>query len=192
MTKIAIVYHTRFNSVERLAQELEIGMKAVDGVSTSLIKCLGAKDHLHEVNNADAIVFGSPTYFGSVSSEMKAFFDSTGDIFINKKWKDKIGAAFTHSSTPSGDKLMTLTQMMIFAMQNGMIWTGLELLPNEELKSEWHDLGAESIKVNKLGSWIGLMSQSDTRKGIELSNSDFLTARLFGKRIASVTKKMKS
>lgn len=192
MTKVAIIYHTKYNSVEKIAAEIAIGIESVQNTSVSLILSSEALNRIDEINSADAIVFGSPTYFGSISSEMKTFLDSTGDIFMNKKWKDKVAAAFTHSSSPSGDKLMTLNQIMVFAMQNGMIWCGLELLPSEELKSEWSDLGTEPIKVNKLGSWMGLMSQSDARKGLELSNSDFLTARLFGKRIAIVAKKMKN
>lgn len=193
MQKITIIYHTRFHSVEKLASEIALGMKSVDNTEVSLIPCVEAKSRITEINAADAIVFGSPTYFGSISSEMKTFFDSTSEIFMHKLWKDKIAAAFTHSGSPSGDKLMTLMQIMIFAMQNGMIWTGMDLLPSESyVPNEWSDLGSESLEVNKLGSWIGLMSQSDARRGIEISKNDFLTARLFGKRIATITKQMKS
>jgi NAD(P)H dehydrogenase (quinone) len=190
--KVAIIYHTRYNSVEKIAAEIAIGIESIQNATALLIQCSEASNRIEEINSADAIVFGSPTYFGSVSSEMKTFLDSTGDVFMNKKWKNKVAAAFTHSSLPSGDKLMTLNQMMVFAMQNGMIWCGLDLLPTEEIISEWSDLGTEPIKVNKLGSWMGLMSQSDARKGVELSNSDFLTARLFGKRIATIAKKIKN
>ncbi len=194
MKKIAIIYHTRFHSVEKIASEIAIGMELVDGVKIALIQCSEAQSRIAEINDADAIVFGSPTYFGSVSSEMKVFFDSTSEIFMQKRWKDKIAAAFTHSGSPSGDKLMTLMQMMVFAMQNGMIWAGMDLIPNEnyEVPNEWSDLGAQSLEVNKLGSWIGLMSQSDARRGIEISKNDLLTARIFGKRIATITKQMKS
>jgi NAD(P)H dehydrogenase (quinone) len=190
--KVAIIYHTRYNSVEKVAAEIAIGIESIQNATALLIQCSEASSRIEEINSADAIVFGSPTYFGSVSSEMKTFLDSTGDVFMNKKWKNKVAAAFTHSSSPSGDKLMTLNQMMVFAMQNGMIWCGLDLLPTEEVISEWSDLGTEPIKGNKLGSWMGLMSQSDARKGVELSNSDFLTARLFGKRIATIAKKIKN
>ena len=194
MKKIVIVYHSRFHSVEKISSELAVGMQSVDEIRVSLIQSSEASSRIAEINEADAIVFGSPTYFGSVSSEMKNFFDSTGDVFMNKRWKNKIAAAFTHSSTPSGDKLMTLMQTMIFAMQNGMIWVGMDTLPSENYKisNEWSDLGSDSLEVNKLGSWIGLMSQSDSRKGIEISKNDLLTARLFGKRIATITKQMKS
>lgn len=191
MSKFAIVYHSRSHSVEKLASQIEIGIRsAINTAEVNLISASEAKNKIELINNSDAIIFGSPTYFGSISSEMKSFFDSIGEIFMNKRWKDKIAAAFTHSSSLSGDKLMTLMQIMVFAMQNGLVWVGQELLPNEPYKipQEWSDLGEGELEVNRLGSWLGLMAQSDQRKGIELSNSDFLTARLFGKRIATVTR----
>jgi NAD(P)H dehydrogenase (quinone) len=190
MHKFTIIYHSRSHSVEKLASEIAIGIKSSDDCEVNLILCSEAQSRIDEINNSDAIIFGSPTYFGSLSSEMKTFFDSLGDVFMNKKWRDKVASAFTHSSALSGDKLMTLMQMMIFSMQNGMIWVGQDLLPGEKVTHEWTDI--DHNITNHLGSWIGLMAQSDSRRGIELSQSDLLTARLFGKRIANVTKRLKN
>lgn len=189
MHKFSIIYHSRSHSVEKLASEISIGIKSNGDAHVNLILCSEAQSRIEEINNSDAIIFGSPTYFGSVSSEMKSFFDSTGEVFMNKKWRDKIAGAFTHSSSLSGDKLMTLMQIMIFAMQNGMIWVGQDLLPGEEVTHEWSDLDQNA--TNHLGAWIGIMAQSDARKGIELCRSDLLTARLFGKRIATITRRLK-
>jgi len=188
MEKFSIIYHSRSHSVEKLASEIALGIRSLDNTQVNLITCNNALSRIEEINNSDAILFGSPTYFGSVSSEMKSFFDSIGEIFFKKKWHNKIAGAFTHSSSLSGDKLMTLMQMMIFAMQNGMIWVGQDLLPDEEVIHEWNDINHKV--TNHLGSWIGLMAQSDSRKGIELCQSDLLTARLFGKRIGSITRKL--
>lgn len=193
MYKFSIIYHSRSHSVEKIASEIETGIKSTGDCKVDLILCSEAQSRIDEINDSDAIIFGSPTYFGSVSAEMKTFFDSTGDVFINKKWKDKVAAAFTHSGALSGDKLMTLMQMMIFAMQNGMIWVGQDLLPNENftIPNEWSDIGSGQLEVNHLGSWVGVMAQSDSRRGIEISKSDLVTARIFGKRIAEVTKRLK-
>jgi hypothetical protein len=50
-----------------------------------------------------------PTYFGSLSAEMKRFFEATVDRWSDgPRWKDKLAAAFTNSKTMSGDKLNTL------------------------------------------------------------------------------------
>ena len=112
---------------------------------------------------------------------MKLFFEELVDVWYNKKWQNKIAAAFTHSSSPSGDKLMTLMEIMVFAMQNGMIWVGPTLHPSEKITTE-----AGEFITNQLGSWIGLMAYSDSRKNIALDEGSLLSARLFGKRIAQV------
>jgi NAD(P)H dehydrogenase (quinone) len=180
--KLAIIYYTKSHSLEKLA--LEIGKGAeVSGVETKIMTCQEARNNLNLLEEVDGVVFGSPTYFGSVAAEMKAFFEALVDFWINKKLQNKIAAGFTHSSSPSGDKLMTLMEIMVFAMQNGMIWVGPTLHPNEKILLE---SGEKELVTNQLGAWLGLMAYSDPRKNLALSEEDFLTARLFGKRIASV------
>ena len=73
--KVAIIYHTRYNSVEKVAAEIAIGIESIQNATALLIQCSEASSRIEEINSADAIVFGSPTYFGSVSSEMKTFSD---------------------------------------------------------------------------------------------------------------------
>ncbi len=190
MRKISIIYHSRFHTLEKIAHEVLRGVLSVDAVSATIISVADAVDRIDEINTSDAIIFGSPTYFGSISSEMKAFFDSTSQLWSQKKWCNKIAAGFTHSTSLNGDKVMALTQMIIFAMQHGMVWTGLDLLPNEEVEvdEKWSDLVANSTKMiglNRLGGWAGLMCQSNVKCGMELPCNDLYTARYFGKRIAN-------
>ena len=182
LCKIAIIYYTRSHNIEKLAQKIADGAKA-SGVEALLMTCQEAEKQLPLLEEMDGIIFGSPTYFGSVAAEMKLFFEKLVEVWYNKKWQNKIAAAFTHSSSPSGDKLMTLMEIMIFAMQNGMIWVGPTLLPSEQVIPE----GAkEPLVTNQLGSWLGLMAASDSKKNLILSEGDLLTAQLFGERIASV------
>jgi multimeric flavodoxin WrbA len=61
---------------------------------------------------------------GSVSAQMKAFMDACLSRWYERTWSGKVGAAFTTSATPSGDKLDTLLDLCVFAMQMGMIWVG--------------------------------------------------------------------
>ena len=77
-------------------------------------------------------------------------------------WKDKLAADFTNSGTQSGDKLLTLIQFAILAMQHGMIWVGLSLMPgNDTTKGGPEDL-------NRLGAWLGAMAQSNKDQGPEV------------------------
>jgi multimeric flavodoxin WrbA len=189
---IRVIYYSKFHTVEKIAQQIAIGAKSFESSDVELIPSSDATERIEELNKADGIILGAPTYFGSLPSEMKGFLDTLGQVWINKKWQDKICAGFTHSNTLSGDKLMTLMQMMIFAMQHGMVWVGTGLLPNEAITvpEEWSDLASGDMKVNKLGAWIGMMSQGN--QGEELDKSHLLTARLFGRRIAEMVKKLRN
>ncbi|WP_292831862.1 flavodoxin family protein [Nostoc sp. JL33] len=85
---------------------------------------------LEKLNQADAIVFGSPTYMGGVAAQFKAFIDAASEVWFRQGWKDKIAAGFTHSSSPSGDKQGTLLYLAMNAAQHGMIWVNVgDLLP---------------------------------------------------------------
>jgi NAD(P)H dehydrogenase (quinone) len=60
---------------------------------------------------ADAIVFGTPTRFGSVSSELKAYIDSLGGLWVQGKLNGKAGAVFCSTSTLHGGNESTLLSM---------------------------------------------------------------------------------
>ena len=76
------------------------------------------------LNEADAIIMGSPTYMGSVSWQFKKFADATSKPWFSQAWKDKVFAGFTNSATMNGDKLSTLHYLFTLAMQHGGIWVG--------------------------------------------------------------------
>lgn len=176
MARIALLYYSKYAHIEEITKSIAEGIKTV-GVEPIVMHTSAIS--LEQLDQADGIIFGSPTYFGSVAAELKAFFDTTSAIWNQQKWRNKIAAGFTHSSSLSGDKLNTLMQIMIFAMQHGMIWVGLDLLPNQS---------QDEYKLNRLGSWLGLMSQSDMTKNLPLTPDDLATAKYFGKRVANITK----
>jgi multimeric flavodoxin WrbA len=70
-------------------------------------------------------------------------------------WKDKIAAGFTNSASQSGDTLNTLIDLSVFAAQMGMIWVGVGDPPG----NNWS--GGPRDDVNRLGTWLGAMSQSN-------------------------------
>ncbi len=131
---------------------------------------------------ADAVVFGCPTYMGSVSAQFKAFMDSTSAIWALQGWRDKLAAGFTHSAALSGDKLATLIQLSVFAAQHGMIWVGLGLPPT------YASLDAPSEDMNRLGSHLGAMAQSRPSGG-DLPESDLRTAEHLGRRVAELARR---
>jgi NAD(P)H dehydrogenase (quinone) len=80
---------------------------------------------------ADAIVFGTPTRFGSVASELKAYIDSLGGLWVQGKLNGKAGAVFCSTSTPHGGNESTLLSMYNPLAHLGFIIvpTAMRMLP---------------------------------------------------------------
>lgn len=180
MIHIAIIYHSGYGHTKKVAELVKEGTN-IDGVTSRIFTVEEAKNQLDTLDDMDAIIFGAPTYMGSASAEMKAFMDATSSKWQDHKWRDKMAAGFTNSGSLSGDKLSTLIQISIFAAQHQMIWVsaGLPVAGTQE------GHGATAKQVNRLGSFLGLMTQSDHA---DLENTpapgDKESAVLFGKRVA--------
>jgi NAD(P)H dehydrogenase (quinone) len=70
---------------------------------------------------ADAVIFGSPTRFGSVASQLRDFLDSLGGLWSQGKLADKVYAAFTSSNTAHGGQETTLLTLYVTLMHFGGI-----------------------------------------------------------------------
>jgi len=75
-----------------------------------------AAARIDELDAADAIIFGCPTYMGSMSAGMKSFVETAASKWFTQAWKDKVAGAFTNLASFSGDKLNTLIGLVINAM----------------------------------------------------------------------------
>lgn len=183
MTKIAVVFHSGYGHTLRLAEAVAAGAGA------QLIP-VDAEGNLPEggwdsLNAADAIIFGSPTYMGTVSWQFKKFADASSKAWLTQAWKDKIFAGFTNSATMNGDKLSTLHYLFTLAMQHSGIWVGTGLMPSNTKAADRND-------VNYVGSFSGAMAQSPSDASPdEMPPGDLETARLFGQRVALVTAQFK-
>lgn len=181
MTTVAVVYHSGYGHTAEVAKAVARGAAGVGGIAAKLIRVEDIEKHWQELDEADAIIFGAPTYMGSVSAPFKAFMDASSKVWFKQGWKDKIAAGFTHSGSQGGDKYNSITQLFTLAMQHGMIWVGLGLMPgNNSTKGSIADL-------NRLGSSTGSLTQSNVDQGAEaIPASDLKTAEHLGKRVALV------
>ena len=178
MTQIAIVYHSGYGHTQRMAQAV------AEGSGGQLI-AIDAEGNLpasgwEQLKAADAIIFGSPTYMGSVSWQFKKFADASSKPWFSQDWKDKLFAGFTNSAAMNGDKSSTLTYLFTLAMQHGGLWVGLGILPSSNKSAQRND-------PNYLGSYSGAIAQSpsDASAG-EMLPGDLETARSLGRRVAAV------
>ena len=185
MTTVAIVYHSANGHTEKQAKAVAEGVQGFDGTRALLIPVAKVDDHWDDLEKAEAIIFGSPTYMGSASAEFKKFMDASSKVWYAQGWKDKIAAGFTNSASQSGDKLNTLIQLFIFAGQHSMTWINAGMLPgNNNSKGSVEDL-------NRLGGFIGAMAQSnfDESSDVAPPATDLRTAAKFGARVAEATKR---
>jgi len=182
MPAVAVVYYSAQGHTHALAQSVGEGASGVSGTTVELVRLQDSDiqngrwkndEQLAKLNAADAIIFGTPTYMGGYSAQMKAFIDACGGIWYQQGWKDKLAAGFTHSQGLSGDKLNTLVGLMVNAMQHSMVWIGPGLLVE----------GTAPEHVNRLSSYSGAMAQTFPSDAA-VSEGDKKTCAALGKRVA--------
>jgi NAD(P)H dehydrogenase (quinone) len=178
MSSIAVVFHSGYGHTQKQAEAVAKGAKAT-------LIAIDADGHITEaqwevLKNAKAIIFGSPTYMGSVSWQFKKFADASSKPWFGQQWKDKIFGGFTNSATMNGDKHSTLHYFFTLAMQHSGIWVGTGLMPSNAKSAKRDD-------VNYVGSFVGAMMQTPSDASAdEVNTGDLETARLYGERIAKI------
>lgn len=184
MSNVAIVFHSGFGHTKALAEAVGKGAESVSGTKVSLIPVAEAEAREAELDAADAIVFGSPTYMGGISADFAKFKDWTSKRWMTRAWQDKLASGFTVSASWGGDKQNTLNQLLTLAQQHGMLWVGLGLPPGYN-----HSKGSVE-DINRTGASIGLMAQAHADQGVEgIGASEFKTAESLGKRVAEAARR---
>lgn len=182
MSRIVVAYHSGYGHTKKLAEAVLAGLQGA-GADAKLIAVADIDDAgWAELDAADAIVFGAPTYMGGASADFKKFADASSKAWFTQKWKNKIAAGFTNSATMNGDKFSTIQYFVTLAMQHSMIWTGTALMPSNTKAATRNDL-------NFVGGFTGLLAQSPADASPEEAPpaGDLETARVFGARVAAVT-----
>jgi len=134
------------------------------------------------LNNADAIIFGSPAYMGGVADDFKKNADLSSKIWYEAKWKNKIAGGFTNSRRLNADKFITIQYLWTLAMQHAMIWVSLGIFHASKKSSTTAD-------INYMGGFAGALAVSLSDSSAEEAGhtGDLETAKLYGKRIAQIT-----
>ena len=187
--KISIVYSSETEHTQRLAEAINSGCHSAQGIVTQMVRIsdkdfVGSRwnneDILAELDDADAIIFGSPTFMGSVSSKVKAFMEATVSRYLPETWNGKIAAGFTVSGGPAGDKFNTLSTLTTFAMQHGMIWVGLGCNPFND------------NNINATGHYYGATGRAelDDDPAEAPSQSELKAGEFLGARVAAYVTKL--
>ncbi len=142
MARILVLYYSTYGHVEKLADALADGARAAGAsvdirrVPETVPQDVAEKSHYkldqsapigtpEELERYDAIVVGTPTRYGRMSSQMSAFWDRTGSLWASGALVGKVGAAFTSTGSQHGGQETTLTTVITNLMHMGMVIVGL-------------------------------------------------------------------
>lgn len=175
---VAIAFHSGYGHTAVIAEAVARGAaEAAEVVSVSVDTI--TDEQWAQLDAADAIVFGAPTYMGTASAAFHAFAQASTKRWYAQAWADKLAAGFTNSGAKNGDKSSTLSYFATMAAQHGMHWIALGLQPG------WASTTGSEDDINRLGFFLGAGAQSPTDAGPEaVHKSDIATAEHLGARVA--------
>ncbi len=197
MKKILILYYSMYGHIETMAKAVAKGASSVEGVevivkrvpelmSEEAARKAGAKldqdapiAEPKELGQYDAIIFGTPTRFGNMASQMRNFLDQTGSLWMEGVLVGKIGSVFTSTGTGGGNET-TIQSFHTTLFHHGMVVVGLpyscqDLLDLSQAK------GGSPLGSGTIAGADGSRSPSE----IELSMAQFQ-----GRHVAEIAKRM--
>lgn len=197
--KVLIPFYSRNGSTEALAKAIAEGAEAEGAVVTlrrareivsrevmahadgwaESADAMNAKYEAPtaaDAEGADAIIFGTPTRFGTISSELKAYIDSLGGLWFQGKMNGKVGSAFTSTSSVHGGNEST-----IISMYNPMVHLGMIIVP----------LGYADPTLFKAGTPYGASAVAGQDNAPPTAD-DLEVARFQGRRVAQVAQALKA
>ena len=134
-------------------------------------------DHLAE---ADAIIFGTPTRFGMMSAEMRAFLDATGQLWMTGALIGKVGSVFASTGTQHGGQETTIRSFHTTLLHHGMIIVGVPY-------SEQRQMTLDEISG---GSPYGASTIAGPDGSRLPSENELAIARFQGRHVTEITKKL--
>jgi NAD(P)H dehydrogenase (quinone) len=199
MSRILIAFYSRTGSVEALANAMADGARAVGGEvrlrrarevvgPEAMAAAPGWAENAARMNAlykapsgddadwADAIVFGTPTRFGSVSSELKAYIDTLGGLWFQGKLNGKAGSVFSSTSSVHGGNEAT-----ILSLFPPLSHLGLIIVP----------LGYGDPAMYKAGTPYGATAIVNGRDKMAPTEDDLAVAAYQGRRVAQVADALK-
>jgi NAD(P)H dehydrogenase (quinone) len=142
MVDILIVYYSSYGHVEQMAYAQAEGAGRVAGVRAvvkrvaelvppEIAKAAGIQLDQRaplaepgELENYDAVIFGTPTRFGNMAAQMRNFLDQTGGLWARGALVGKVGSVFCSTASQHGGQETTITSFHLTLLHHGMIIVG--------------------------------------------------------------------
>jgi len=120
MVKILIVYYSKSGNTEKMARAVAAGADQVEGTIVEVRKT--SETNLEDLQNANGIIIGSPTYYGLMAAEVKKLLDES--VKIHGKLEGKVGGAFASAGGYATGAETTLISILQAMLVHGMIIQG--------------------------------------------------------------------
>ncbi len=198
MAKVLVLYYSMYGHVETLAKAVAEGARKVPGTDVTIkrvpellpeevLRTSGAKIDqdvpiatVEELPQYDAIIFGSPTRFGNMCSQMRNFLDQTGPHWMRGALIGKIGSVFTSTASQHGGQETMITSFHSTLLHHGMIIVGVPYSCRALL----------NMKDITGGSPYGAGTLSDADGRRQPSENELAIARFQGEHVATMAQKM--
>lgn len=203
--KILVVYYSSYGHTHRMAEAVAEGAGSVKKIEVKLLRVpetlpekilkeTGAFDAqkkigffdveeatIDELASADGMIFGTPTRFGNMCAQMRAFMDSTGPLWASGALVGKPAGVFTSSQTQHGGQESTILSFHITLLHLGMVIVGLPYSFQGQMKDD-EITGCSPYGASTIAGGDGKRIPSDN----ELEG-----ARFQGEHLAQITLKLR-
>ena len=197
MTKVLVLYYSSYGHIETMAHALAEGARGAGAqadvkrvpelVPEEVARNSGYKldqaapiAEPAELSEYDAIVVGTGTRYGRITSQMANFWDQTGGLWAQGKLIGKVGAAFTSTGTQHGGQETTLLAIHTMLLHHGLVIAGLPYSFQGQSKMD-EIVGGAPYGASTIAGGDGSRQPSET---------DLDGARYLGRRVAEIAGKL--
>ncbi len=153
--RVKVIFYSLYGHVYRMAEAVAAGAREVAGAEVELLQVqetlpaeviekMGATEAKKafaqipiadpkKLAEADALLFGTGTRYGSATAQMQTFFDATGSLWNSGALVGKVGGVFTSSASQHGGQETTLISLQTFLFHMGMVVVGVPYAAQELL-----------------------------------------------------------
>jgi NAD(P)H dehydrogenase (quinone) len=199
--KVQVIFYSTYGHVWRMAEAVaegarqagaEVGLfQVAELMPEAALEKSGAKAArqafahvpfatVDQLPEADALIFGTPTRFGNMSSQMRNFLDQTGGLWVKGSLIGKVGSAFASTASQHGGQETTLTSFHSTLLHHGMVIVGVP----------YSEQGLVNMTEVSGGTPYGATTLAGTDGKRLPSENELAIARFQGKHVAEVAGKL--
>ena len=197
MTQVLVLYYSSYGHIETMAKAVAEGAREagaqvdIKRVPETAPEAVAKAAHfkldqeapiakVEDLANYDAVIVGTGTRFGRMSSQMASFLDQAGGLWAKGALHGKVGGAFTSTATQHGGQETTLFSIITNLLHFGMVIVGLD----------YGHAGQMTLDEITGGSPYGATTITGGTGQRQPSENELVGARYQGRKVAETAKKL--